>query len=79
MGKAVRTAANKLKIEKGVEIYAIPIGKKVRDQSMRKVASAAKNVLPLKRFIGLKKLKRKIAILPTKGRNELLIILLLQP
>ena len=70
VGNDVRIAANKLK--KSVEIYviAVGIGKKVWRKPVARLASKTQNVFSLRSFKNLKKLKRKIAILPTKGRNE---------
>ena len=70
VGGSPKKAANYLKNKEKVEIYVIGIGKKVRDESLRGLASKAENVFPLKSFKDLKKLKRKIAILPKQGTNE---------
>ena len=67
VGGSPQKAADYLKKEKDVEIYVIGIGKKVRDESLKRLASGAKKVFPVKSFKDLKKLKRKIAILDTQG------------
>lgn len=69
VGNAVRIAANKLK-KKSVEIYVIGVGKERKVKPMTSLASKSQNVFFLKRFKDLKRLRRRIAILPTKGRNE---------
>ena len=69
VGGSPKKAADQLKKD-GVEIYVIGVGKKVRDESLKRLASKAENVFQVKKFRDLKTLKRKIAILPTKGKKE---------
>ena len=64
VGGSPKKAADRLKKD-GVEIYVIGVGKKVRDDSLKRLASNPKHVFEVKNFRDLK----KIANLPTKGRN----------
>ena len=68
VGGSPKKAADQLE-EAGVEIYVIGVGKKVKDESLKRLASNPENVFPVKKFRDLETIKRKIAILPTKGRN----------
>ena len=68
VGGSPKKAADQLKKD-GVEIYVIGVGKKFRDESLKRLASNAENVFHVKKFRDLKTLERKIAKPPTKGRN----------
>ena len=68
LGGSPKKTADQLK-EAGVEIYVIVVGKKVRYESLKRLASNPENVFHVKKFRNLKTLKRKIANLPTKGRD----------
>ena len=70
VGGSPRKAADHLKKQENVEIYVIGIGKKVRHESLKRLASNPENVFQVKNFKDLKTLKEKIAILPAKGSNE---------
>ena len=70
VGGSPKKAADVLKNEENVEIYVIGIGKKVRDQSLRELASEDKNVFAVASFKDLKKVKKKVVNRPVKDYSE---------
>ncbi len=70
VGGSPRKAADILKNEEDVEIYVIGIGKKVRDESLRTLASNDENVFAIKSYEDLNKVKKMIVNRPVKGKNE---------
>jgi uncharacterized protein YegL len=67
VGGSPKKAAEKLKNEENVEIYVIGIGSKVRDESLRILASNDENVFAVESFKDLKKVKKMIVTRPAKG------------
>lgn len=75
VGGSPKTSAKILKNEHDVEIYVIGIGKKVRDESLRNLASKDENVFTIRSYKDLKKVKKMIVTLPMKGKKSALHVI----
>lgn len=65
IGGSPKKLADDLKNKDKVEIYVVGIGKRVRDKSLKELASNPKYVFAIKSYDDLNKVKRKII---TKGK-----------
>ena len=69
VGGPPKKAADYLKNQANVEIYVIGIGKKVKDESLRSLASDNENIFPLKSYKDLNEVKKKIVV---RGKKKML-------
>ena len=75
VGGSPKKAADYLKKQKDVEIYVIGIGEKVRDESLRRLASEdpetkKPNIYTVQKYKDLNKVKKMIVKLPVKGKDK---------
>ena len=74
IGGSPKKSADVLKKIEKLEVYVVGIGTKVKDQSLRNLASGEtydeikKHIFHIKDYNGLRKIKKWIAIMPKKGK-----------
>ncbi|XP_028411074.1 complement factor B-like isoform X2 [Dendronephthya gigantea] len=69
VGGSPKKAADRLKNE-NVEIYVIGIGKKVRHESLRALASKDENIFTIESYKDLNKVKKKLVNMPLRDFSE---------